>query len=159
VAVRDLTIGPFSGELQFTFYPTSRLVREQWCSRKVISAILYDAGLWAIHQAGSASRGWTPKAASNAPPSNRQPCQPLGVRHRTVAEADQGSIACFPPPHQFQFPRDWTDNWCPLGLATAITGKTNAFGFGVRQVTDGQRSNPGLTRRLARASAWAYSIC
>jgi hypothetical protein len=47
VAMGDLTIGPFSGELQFTFYASSRLVHVE----AVVStpedqhAILYDAGL------------------------------------------------------------------------------------------------------------------
>ena len=33
------------------------------------------------------------------------------VRHRTiVAESKAGAVACFPPPHQYFFPRDLTDN-------------------------------------------------
>ena len=41
----------------------------------------------------------------------RRSRSPLRVRHRTlIAECPAGSVACFPPPHQFFFPRDLTDN-------------------------------------------------
>jgi hypothetical protein len=77
------------------------------------------------------------------------------VRHRTIiAESDGGSVACFPPPHQFYFPRDLTDNlkfvWAGKGH-----GQSDPFGFGVRQWPDGGgayvpwfNAPPGTKQRL-----------
>jgi hypothetical protein len=159
VAIGDLTLGPFSGELQFTFYATSRLVQVE----AVVStaedrrAILYDAGLigdslgWQ-RIAWMDTEGRTQRAAAEP----QVPDQPLAVRHRAIiAETDHGSIACFPPPHQFHFPRDWTDNLKFAWLGRGHQGQPAAFGFGVRQVADGKRAfepwfnaPPGTRQRL-----------
>src|SRR5438132_1613959 len=75
-------------------------------------AILYDAGL-AGKSPGWQRLAWTDtegriqRTDVDAEITDR----PLAVRHRMlVAECERGSVACFPPPHQFHFPRDWTDN-------------------------------------------------
>jgi hypothetical protein len=56
-----------------------------------------------------------------------------------ILETEGGSAACFPPPHQYQFPRDWTDNlkfaWYGSGH-----GGAGGLGFGVRQAPDGGRA-------------------
>jgi hypothetical protein len=55
--------------------------------------------------------------------------RPIGVRHRTIlSESDAGTIAVFPPPHAFFFPRDHTDNF-----KFAQIGKGR---FGLRQDPD-----------------------
>src|SRR4030095_487196 len=82
--------------------------------------------------------------------------QPIAVRHRAlIAETEHGSIACFPPPHQFHFPRDCTDNLKFAWFGSGHHGKSAAFGFGVRQVADGKtafepwfNAPPGTRQRL-----------
>ena len=140
VALGDLTIGKFSGELQVTFYSGSRLIHME----SVVStdedrrAFFYDTGLvgesagWK-HIAWMDTEGQMQRSAVDPQSADR----PLAVRHRTIiAESDGGSVACFPPPHQFYFPRDLTDNlkfvWAGKGH-----GQSDPFGFGVRQSPDG----------------------
>src|SRR5262249_37783204 len=55
------------------------------------------------------------------------------------AESDGGAVACFPPPHQFQFPRDWTDNLGFAWMGKGHQGPAQPFGLGVRQEPDGKR--------------------
>jgi hypothetical protein len=159
VAVGDLRLGPFSGELQFTFYPTSRLVHVE----AVVStpedrrAILYDSGLTGESPgwqriAWMDTEGRWQRTAVDPPVSD----QPIAVRHRAViAETEHGSVACFPPPHQFHFPRDWTDNLKFAWFGSGHHANTTAFGFGVRQVADGKtafepwfNAPPGTRQRL-----------
>ncbi|HMC90307.1 MAG TPA: hypothetical protein VKI17_12205, partial [Gemmataceae bacterium] len=143
VAVGDLTIGPFSGELVFTFYAGSPLVHVEAvvATSEDRRAILYDTAL------AGASPSWrrmawvdTEGTMQRADIDVDKPEQWLAVRHRTlIAEEAHGSVACFPPPHQYQFPRDWSDNLKFTWMGRNHAGFTHPFGFGVRQVADGGR--------------------
>jgi hypothetical protein len=144
VALGDLTIGPFRGELVFRFYPDSRFVHVEAVvtTDEDRHAILYDAGL-----AGPAP-GWrrfawmdTEGHLQRTDADSEAVDRPLAVRHRAlVAECEHGSVACFPPPHQFHFPRDWTDNLQFAWLGRDHNRQPHPFGFGVRQVADGKRA-------------------
>jgi hypothetical protein len=60
--------------------------------------------------------------------------QPLAVRYRTiVAETPRGAVACFPPPHQYQYPRDWSDNFRFVWWGRDHHPDAQSLGFGVRQ--------------------------
>lgn len=64
---------------------------------------------------------------------------PLAVRHRTIiAESDGGAVAVFPPPHQYLYPLDFSDNF---GLVWHGRGfrRGDDWGFGVR-VTRGRQT-------------------
>jgi hypothetical protein len=159
VAIGKLTAGPFAGELRFTFYRGARLVHVE----AVVStsedrrAILYDAGL-AGDSAGWQRFAWvdTEGRPQHASADTTTADRPLAVRHRTViAECERGSVACFPPPHQYQFPRDWTDNLGFVWTGAGHQGQPVPLGFGVRQEPDGKRSfepwvnaPPGTQQRL-----------
>lgn len=143
VILGELTIGPFSGEWRFTVYAGSRLIHAEAVvqTQEEHQAILYDAGLagttagWK-HIAWMDTTGKMTRETINTSETDRA----LPVRHRAViAESDQGAVACFPPPHQYHFPRDWTDN---LKFAWRGQGHhgTARFGFGIRQEPDGKRS-------------------
>ena len=67
----------------------------------------------------------------------------------------QGAVACFPPPHQFQFPRDYSTNLGFVWLGQNYQGKVGFDGFGIRQNKDGGgnfvpwfNGVPGVKHRL-----------
>jgi hypothetical protein len=141
VAISELAAGPFTGSLEMTVYAGSPLVHMEavMSSPEDGRAILYDAGL-----VGEAS-GWRQIAWLDVDGEMRQAAvapadraRPTAVRHRAiVATAESGSIACFPPPHQYFFPRDWTNNlqfaWFGAGYAEDDrAAQDTRFGFGIR---------------------------
>jgi hypothetical protein len=159
IALSTLTVGPFVGELHFTCYAGSRLLHVEAVvsTQEDRRAILYDAGLVG-DAAGWARFAWMDTDGKlqrlTAGPSISD--RALAVQHRTLlAECEHGTIACFPPPHQFQFPRDWTDNLKFVWLGKGHQGQVPALGFGIRQEPDGKRpfepwfnAPPGTKQRL-----------
>jgi hypothetical protein len=144
IAVGDFTIGPFTGELVLTVYARSRLLHVEAvvATEEDRRAILYDAGLAGKEAAGWQRLAWLDSEGRiermNVDPQAAD--QPLAVRHRTiVAECSTGSVACFPPPHQFQFPRDWTDNLKFVWVGRDHHRLPHPYGIGIRQVADGGR--------------------
>ncbi|MBI4604347.1 MAG: hypothetical protein HY721_20500 [Planctomycetes bacterium] len=115
VALGDLTAGPFEGELVFTFFAGSRLFRFEAAAstKEDLRAIIYDAGL-AGEPTAWRRVAWMDTSGSLEVQAVGPEARPrrLAVRHRAaIAEGERGSVAVFPPPHQYQFPRDWTDNF------------------------------------------------
>ncbi len=113
VILDRLAAGSFAGSLQFTVYAGSRLVHVEavMSTDEPDRAFLYDAGLVAERPS------WRGMAWIDIEGDVRHQDLPVregahvlreyAVRHRAiVAESDAGSVACFPPPHQFFFPRD-----------------------------------------------------
>jgi hypothetical protein len=141
VALGELSAGPFKGELHVSVYEGARLVHVE----AVVStsqerrAFLYDAGL-ASESPTWRRFGWIDtegrfrREDAGAGAADR----PRTVRHRAiVAEADGGSLACFPPPHQFFFPRDLTENLQSAWFGRGHRGLDDRPGFGVRQSETG----------------------
>ncbi len=127
IAFASLAAGPFSGELVVRLYTGSPLLHVEAAmapGRKGI-AYIYDfllAGDFPV-VAWKDARGRFVRESPDGPPS------PRVVRHRTIlAELPGGSIAVFPPPHAFFFPRDHTDNF---GFVQAGRGR-----LGLRQDPD-----------------------
>ena len=161
IAISDVTIGPFVGELRLTFYRGANFVHVETVvhTQEDRRAILYDTGL-ALPPASKTRvrldrhRGQTDQRCRKASPdaTNRH----LAVRHRTlIAETAWGSVACFPPPHQFFFPRDLTDNLKTVWYGREHRGLDSRFGFGIRQDERGGGSfvpwfnaPPGTDHRL-----------
>jgi hypothetical protein len=159
VSIDTLSIGPYSGSLEFTFYAGSPLVRLDAVvsTEKDGQAIFYDAGLVAdsprqrelawMDTEGRMQRFSTVETAS---------AKPLNVRHRTIiASVDGASVACFPPPHQFQFPRDYSTNLGFVWHGKGYQGLEGKAGFGIRQNKDGGgnfvpwfNGQPGVQHRL-----------
>lgn len=157
--VEGLSAGPFAGALEFNVYAGAGIVHVEAVvsTKEENRAILYDAGL------ASAAPEWT-KAAwfdtegvlQSEPSHANSADRPLSVRHRAIAvEAPRGSIAAFPPPHQFFFPRDETDNQKTVWHGAGHRGSVPRAGFGVRQTeTGGGRyvpwfnAPPGTQQRL-----------
>jgi len=160
IAIGNLTIGSFVGELQFTLYPGARLLHLEGvvATPEDDRAFIYDAGL-----VGSNS-GWNNMAwrsHDTAKLSGMQvgpdfPSRNIATQHRMIiAESAHGALACFPPPHQFHFPRDWTDNLKFNWFGQNYQSNAIPYGFGIRQVADGGRAfepwfnaPPGTQQRL-----------
>lgn len=174
VTVDGLTVGPFAGSVELTFYAGSPLMRIDAVvqTEKDRLAFFYDQGLVAeqvswkefvwtdtegIRQSDKTFNRPSPQIAhAQRERSSPPPPQSLYVRHRTiVAAGERGSVACFPPPHQFQFPRDYSTNLAFVWAGKGYLGQGEKIGFGIRQHKDGGgnfvpwfNGQPGASHRM-----------
>jgi hypothetical protein len=137
VSFPGLTMGIFAGELRFTVYRGTNLIRmdaiartsEPWVAYK------YDAGL------GGLSTALTPRVAWRDTGGHPQQYAFGGVTNRTlvplkaanrvvVAEGKNGSVAVFTPPHTYFFTREVDTN---LGYVWYRKDAAGRFAFGIRQ--------------------------
>jgi hypothetical protein len=160
VAIGDVKLGSFSGTIEFTVYPSAPLLHVETVVRTPEDrrAILYDAGL-AFAKPGPpirfASIDTLGRLQHEESPFDIED-RHLAVRYRTlVAETPSGSIACFPPPHQFFSPRDLTENLRTVWYGVGHRRLEDRFGFGIRQFEKGGGSfvpwfnaPPGTAQRL-----------
>ncbi len=137
-----LNLGVFQGGIAFTFFPGSRLIQQEAVATTVEPdiAYFYDAG---IRMAADSEKlaGWNMQSEVayfnmdgrlivERPDFERTPVK---ARYRVVAlRTAAGSIAVFPPPHQYFFARDTTQN---LGYLwhSSYRGETS---IGIRQLPD-----------------------
>lgn len=140
VAVDGLTIGPFQGAIELTFYAGSRLLRIDAVvsTEKDRLAVFYDQGLVA-ERATCKEMAWMDTEGQTLRSSTvSSAAQPIKVRHRAIVAANEkGAVACFPPPHQFQFPRDYSTNLGFVWAGADYQGQAGKVGFGIRQQKDG----------------------
>jgi hypothetical protein len=159
VAIGTLTAGCFTGEWQLTFYAGVRFVHVEAVvsTREPARAFLYDAGL--VSENPAAERFvWfdTEGTLREAKPAPKSEDTHLAVRYRTiVAQTPAGSVACFPPPHQYFFPRDLTENQKTVWYGRNHRGLDGRSGFGICQTERGGGSfvpwfnaPPGTFQRL-----------
>lgn len=141
ITLDGLSAGSFSGSLKFTIYQNCRLIQTTavLTTKEDSRAILYDAGL--SSPAPSWKRvAWLDTAdelQQHEVCANRN-ATPVAVRHRTiVAEGDGASVAMFPPPHQFLYPLDFSDNFQLAWHGRGFQQSGDECGFGVRQPPNG----------------------
>jgi hypothetical protein len=141
VVLDGLSAGPFRGELRFTVYPGCRLVHTEAVlhTDRDACVILYAAGLsrpepdWES-VAWIDTRDRLQRVAATAPKG----AATVAARHRAVvAEGGNGSVAVFPPPHQFLYPLDFADNFQLAWHGRGFSKAGDAWGFGVRQPPEG----------------------
>ncbi len=147
IVLDGLSAGPFRGDLQFTFYPGTRLVHVEavLATDQDSCAILYDTGL-----VGPASQ-WNHFSFLDSHdkwkhlPADAK-ATPDAVRNRTtIADSDRGCVAVFPPPHQYFYPLDFVDNYGFAWHGKGYGGSGDEIGFGIRQPLDGdQRHVPWI---------------
>jgi hypothetical protein len=127
VVFPGLSAGPFRGELAFSFYAGSPLVHVEavLTPGRPQVAYIYDAlleGEFGTFAWKDVEGRFVREAPAGEP-------RPIAARHRAIlAESEAGTLAAFPPPHAFFFPRDHTDNF---GFVQA--GRRR---FGLRQDPD-----------------------
>jgi hypothetical protein len=127
IAFSKLSAGPFSGDLVVTIYAGSPLLHVEavmGVDQRLV-AYIYDFVL-----EGSFERfAWRDPQDRFARAAPEGEPRPIAVRHRTImAESDRGTVALFPPPHAFFFPRDHTDNFAFV--------QAGGSRFGLRQDAD-----------------------
>ncbi len=135
VAVGGIVAGPFSGEVCLTFFSGSSLIKMEavMSTPEDKTAYVFDLGFvgkdsdwnnfaWADTDDKRQMREVDETAADES----------LAVRNRMLAvNGARGSLAIFPPPHQFFYPLDWTTNTKNFWLGRGHQG-AEQFGFGVR---------------------------
>ena len=145
-----LAMGIFRGGIAYTFYPGSRLIRQDAVAstQEPMTAYLYDAGVKlsapaAYVRAGKREvespvhyydTGGQIRTAMTGGPDRRIE----RVRYRALAaKTDGGSLVVFPPPHTYIAPRDYTTNagyiWHHGWAGRSGTGE---LGLGIRQPDD-----------------------
>ena len=111
VRISKLSAGPFEGELDIILYAGSPLIHVQaaMTPRGENLAYIYDA---TVHTAPMRLAYEDVEGNPREVGSGGEQMTAVAVKWRTiVAQSDAGSLACFPAPHAFFFPRDRTDNF------------------------------------------------
>ncbi len=137
ISFPGLSLGIFSGRLQFTVYRGSNLVRMEAIAKtgEPSVAYKYTAGLRGfstgdLERVAWRDAGGNPQKYEFGGTPNHSPL-PLIARNRlAVAEGPAGSIAVFPPPHQFFFAREIEVN---NGYVWYRKDGERSFSMGVRQ--------------------------
>jgi hypothetical protein len=137
LAFSGVTLGVFSGKLQFTVYRGTNLLRQEVIASTEHSPVAYkyDAGLTGLRIDGSTRVAWRDIASTwqenrLGGAVNTDPV-PLKAANRTViAETGTGAIAAFPPPHTFFWAREIETN---LGYDWFRKDSAQALSFGIRQ--------------------------
>jgi len=146
ISFPGLSMGIFSGKLQFTVYRGANLLRQEAIAKtdEPSVAYKYEGGL------GGFSTELLPRAfwhdVKSAPQGTEiaraEPGQQVILRARNrlaAAEGANGSFAVFPPPHQFFFARELEVN---LGYVWYRKDSNNTFAFGVRHADREEGYNP-----------------
>jgi hypothetical protein len=159
VRVGEVNAGSFRGAWSFTFFADSPLVKMEavMTTEEDLRAYVFDLGMVG-ENAGWKSLSWidTEKNPQTRPLAESDRDESLMVRHRLLAvDGLQGSLAIFPPPHQFFYPLDPTANlkylWHGSGHQTE-----KRHGIGVRHDPKGSgnfvpwfNAPPGTQQRIA----------
>ncbi|WP_422926476.1 hypothetical protein [Singulisphaera sp. PoT] len=141
IRLEKLEAGPFAGALELTIYSKVPLVHVAAAMKtdEDSRAFVYDAGLVASDSM-PVRLGWRDTEgktqALDVKPEDDD--RSIAVRNRTlIAETGGGSVACFPPPHQYFYPRDLTDNQSTVWAGRSHRGSAENWGFGIRQTEKG----------------------
>ncbi len=141
ISLGDLEIGSFRGEWRITLFSGSRLIQVEAvvATEEDRVAFLYDAGL-AWVPSHDHHLAWT-DTEGNYHPESLSPSsadRAIAVRYRAAALGEEGgSLVVSPPPHQFFFPRDYTDNVHTIWAGRDHRKLEERFGFGIRQDATG----------------------
>lgn len=140
-------MGLFTGGIAYIFYPGSRLIRQEAVVRTQEQdvAYYYDTGLRMTADSDlrpgrnmdSQIAYYDTRDQFHIEAARGPERVPLAVRYRAIAARTAGgSIAVFPPPHQYFFARDFTTN---MGYVwqSAFRGRLS---IGVRQLPDDNSS-------------------
>jgi hypothetical protein len=150
-------MGIFAGDLRFTVYRGTNLLRQEAIAKTEEQAVAYkyNAGLRGFTATTSkirwqdVARAWQQYEFGGA--VNRDPVA-LRARNRlAIVESAGGSIAVFPPPHKFFWAREIELN---LGYVYYRKDSEQAFAAGVRQAEHEEEYRPyGVSDELWKKRA------
>jgi hypothetical protein len=146
VSFNGLSLGSFAGDLQFTAYKGSNLLRQEAIAKTEEQSVayIYKAGLKGFSISDDTrlvwrdtARAWQEYAFGGAP--NTEPVN-LRARNRLeILDAGKGSLAVLPPPHKFFFARE---NEVNLGYVYYRKDKATSFSLGAMQPERGEGYPP-----------------
>lgn len=150
VTFSGLEMGIFSGELQYTVYRGSNLLRQEAIAKtdEPSVAYIYRAGLKGFDIATHPGVSWrdTARAWQKYEFGGEPNAEPMGLRARNrlaIVDAKGGSLAVFPPPHKFFFAREDEVN---LGYVYYRKDSDSAFAVGAMMPEKGEGYHPwGVT--------------
>src|SRR5262249_42396631 len=152
VSFPGLEMGVFSGRVQFTVYRGTNLMRLEAIARTNDPSVayIYEGGLKGIAPDAPARIHWRDVHGhlQTAEVSGGPDGIPVVLRARNrvaIAEGRSGSIAVFPPPHQFFFARELEVN---LGYVWFRRDSGPGFTLGVRQGENAEGYNPVWAERV-----------
>ena len=137
VSFPGVRAGVFEGRLQYTVYRGTNLVLQEVLAttQEPSVAYKYDGGLTGLTVSPNTRLYWRDIANEwqdfEFGGVKNDEAVPLKTNHRVlVAEVPGGSIAAFPPPHNFFWAREITTN---LGYSWYRRDSPSSFSFGIRQ--------------------------
>jgi hypothetical protein len=159
VQIGELTADHFSGILEITFYHGSPLfnIAAVLSTQADATAIVYDGGLISKTQKWK-QLSWinTNEQLTSARVNYTDTANNLAVKYRSISvQGDGGSLAVFPPPHQYFYPLDEAFNLKFIWHGKQYRDKIDGYGIGIRQELEGDRryvpwfnAPPGTQQRL-----------
>ena len=143
VSFDGLKMGLFSGAIRYVFFPGSRLIQQEAVvsTNEPDTAYFYDAGIRITADADRRAGGNMDSHVSyfdatgefKTIVSDGPEWHPAAVKYRAIASRiGSGTIAIFPPPHEYFFARDFTTN---MGYVWHAAWR-GAMSLGIRQLPD-----------------------
>jgi hypothetical protein len=163
IAFDGLHAGIFEGSIRYVIFPGSRMIEQvaMMSTREPDTAYFYDAGLRMTVNADRRVGGNMESRVSyydtagdwKTVLSDGPERHPAAVRYRSIAaRSGAGSVAVFPAPHQYFFPRDFTTN---MGYLWHSSWK-GLVSLGIRQLPDDatpyypwSNAPPGTEQRMS----------
>lgn len=157
ISIGDLSAPNFDGFLEITIYNGIPLlnIAAVITTQKDSTAILFDAGLvsyqpWKTISYSDITDEFV-QTVSNIDTSTNS-----AVKYRTIiAQENEGSIAVFPPPHQYFYPLDEAFNLKSVWHGPNYRGMVSRYGLGIRHEPEGDHryvpwfnAPPGSKQRL-----------
>src|SRR5262245_61580685 len=138
VTFPGVTLGVFAGRLQYTIYKGANLVRQEIVAKTDENSVAYkyDAGLKGLTLQTGSRVAWRDTAniwqSYQFGGAVNESEMPLKASNRVIVaeQGRAGSIAAFPPPHNFFWARELATN---LGYDWYRKESDTTFSFGIRQ--------------------------
>src|SRR5690606_25367629 len=141
--ISEIKTEDFSGTLEITFFNGSPLLKiaAVVSTPRDSTAIIYDAGLTAKAQLWE-EIFWpdTDDSLQSAQVDSNTSAKDVAVKYRTIiGETEKGSMAVFPPPHQYFYPLDNAYNLKYTWYGNNYRELVADFGLGIRHDLMGDR--------------------
>lgn len=137
ITIGNMTAPGFNGELQITLYNGSPLfnIAAVVSTEKDSTAIIYDAGM-VSRELGWKNISWSSVGDNMQThhPSLSESSSNEAVKYRTImGSTNNGTLAVFPPPHQYFYPLDEAFNLRFTWYGNSYRNMVPEYGIGIRQ--------------------------